>query len=63
MMIYLMIKVQWERMKKMKMTMMMIKIRRSQEKILDKIKEERKRTTRRVDKEETSSKNANNNEK
>ena len=58
-----MIKVQWERMKKMKMTMMMIKIRRSQEKILDKIKEERKRTTKRVDKEETSSKNANNNEK
>lgn len=63
MMIYLMIKVQWERMKKMKMTMMMIKIRRSPEKILDKIKEERKRTTKRVDKEETSSKNANNNEK
>ena len=63
MMIYLMIKVQWERMKKMKMTMMMIKIRRSQEKILDKIKGERKRTKRRVDKEETSSKNANNNEK
>ena len=62
-MIYLMIKVQWERMKKMKMTMMMIKIRRSPEKILDKIKEERKRTTKRVDKEETSNKNANNNEK